>query len=507
MSGLQKNDCIILEMKQISKRFGAVQALKCVDFSLKNNQIHGLVGENGAGKSTLIKILFGVHSPDEGRIILRDKEVEIRNTHEALKMRIGMVPQEIDLIPELDVAHNIFLGNEPTKLGGLVIDSREIYKNAQILLEEFDCAHLSKVKVCQLNIAMQQIVEIVKCLSWESEIIVMDEPTSSLSLAEIENLFRVIQLLKNRGVSVIYISHYLDEIFEICDEVTILRDGRKVNSHPIQGLTREKLIFDMIGTPNIIKQLYGDTSPHTAKADQVVLEVEDLQPEKFKNSINFRLHKGEIIGLAGQMGSGRTELATALFGAYQVEKGTISVRGKPVDIKNPNQAHRIGVGYVPEDRQLSGFARMLSVADNTVITDVPRICKWRFIRQDKKKTEAINHYIDKLKIKVRSGNVPVSNLSGGNQQKVVISRELFADTDILILDEPTRGVDIGAKAEIYSLIRQLALEGKAIIVISSELPEVFGLSDRVIVLKDFEVLGIFNLDETTPEEISTMVIK
>lgn len=500
---------LILELKKISKSFPGVEALKDVNFDLRRGKVHTLVGENGAGKSTLMKILFGIYKQDLGEIIVNGKHEDISSPWHALQLGIGFVPQEIVLIPELDVTQNIFLGHELSKNSNFVVDKKIMYKKAKELLFLFNFENIYKMKVKHLTVAEKQIVEIVKSLSWDSKIIVMDEPTSALSKEEINNLFEIIKKLKEQGISIIYISHRLEEIFEIGDRVTILRDGQNQGTFDVQEIDKDKIIFEMLGSKKIIKQKYkikeGNHKKNIGKREKV-LEVKDLMLHHFKSKLNFELYKGEILGIAGKAGSGRREIGEALYGCYPPESGEIILNGKNVKLKHPYDALAIGIGYVPEDRKKNGIINILTVKDNIVLSILNRIVILGQIVKNKIKTALALEYIDKLKIKTPNENVEVQYLSGGNQQKVVIAKQLCVSPKIIIFNEPTRGIDVWGKNEIHRMMKDLIKSGTSIILSSAELPEIMSLSDRIIAMKDQEIVGIYDKGNLTTEKLLNLII-
>ena len=500
---------LILELKKICKSFPGVEALKDVNFDLKRGEVHTLVGENGAGKSTLMKILFGIYKHDSGEIIVNGKPEDISGTKHALQLGIGLVPQEINLIPELSVTQNIFLGHEPSKRPGFVVDKKIMYKKAKELLSLFDFENIYKMKVKHLKLAEKQVVEIVKSLSWDSKIIVMDEPTSALSKEEIENLFEIIKKLKEQEISIIYISHRLEEIFEIGDRVTILKDGQNQGTFNVQKIDKDKIIFKMVGSKKIIYQKYKvkkvDYKKNIKKREKV-LEVKDLMLHHFKGKLNFELYKGEILGIAGQAGSGRREIGETLYGCYPPESGKIILGSKNVKLKYPSDALALGIGYVPEDRKKDGIIDILTVKENIVLSSLNRIVILGQIVKNNMKRALSLEYIDKLRIKTPHENIEVQYLSGGNQQKVIIAKQLCARTEIIIFNEPTRGIDIVGKSEIYRMMKDLVKSGTSIIMLSSELPEIMSLSDRIIAMKDKEMVGIYDKGDLTTEKLLNIII-
>lgn len=487
-------DSKLLEMKDVNKYFPGVYALKGVDFSLASGEVHALLGENGAGKSTLMKILGGIYSIDGGQIFIQGEEVQINGVKDAQKYGISIIHQEIVLVPYLSVAENIFLGREPLTKAGL-IDKQKMYGNAQQFLDEFGFEISAGKLVKDLTVAQQQMVEIIKAVSFNSNIIIMDEPTSSLSDREVEFLFKTIRNLKEKGVGIVYISHRMNELFEISDNITVLRDGEYVGTVVTKDTVVDKLISMMVGREltNYYVRDFQDLS-------EVVLEVKNLTRKGVLSDISFELRKGEIFGFAGLMGAGRSELMKCIFGLDSFDSGEIFVNGKKIIIKNPNDAIKSKIAYVTENRKEEGLFLNRSVQYNLTIKILDEFL--RFFRENTKyERKVTNNYIHDLSIKTPNPEQVVGNLSGGNQQKVLISRWLATNPKVLILDEPTRGVDVGAKAEIYAIMNKLVHEGVSIIMISSELPEVINMSDRIAVMCKGEIQTILNKDSFNQEKI------
>ena len=487
----------ILRMVDIKKSFPGVQALNGVGLEVEQGQVHALVGENGAGKSTLMKILAGVYQKDSGQVLLRGRPVEIRTPREAQLMGISIIHQELLLAPNLSVAANIFLGHLPVRSLTPLVDAKEMHRKATELLRMLEIDLDPTVRVGQLAVAKRQMVEIAKALSYNAEIVVMDEPTAALTESEVHTLFRIIRNLKSRGVAVIYISHRLEEIFEICDQVTILRDGDLVKSAPISEMTRDSMVSYMVG--RAISELYPRETNNVGR--EVRLEVEGLSlPGAFRD-ISFKLHQGEILGLAGLMGAGRSDLANALFGLTPTNTGRIVLDGKAVSINTPWDAVALGLAFVPSDRKEQGLILGMDVKDNASLAVLKQLARWNLINR-RKQAELVQSYVKMLDIKTPGIGHRVLFLSGGNQQKVVLAKWLATGPKILILDEPTRGIDVGAKAEIHHLLRRFATEGMGVIVISSEMPELMGLSDRIVVLFEGRVTGEFERQNATEERIN-----
>lgn len=485
-----------LEMRGISKAFQGSQALQNVDFSAYNGEVHALIGENGAGKSTLMKILAGAYIPDNGEIFISGKPVVISSPIEAIKLGIGVIYQELNLIPYLSAIDNVMLGHERrNKLG--FINLKMHRKEARKWLDELGENVIEDYNrpICNLSIAQQQMVEIAKALSLNASIIVMDEPSSTLTEKEINYLFGLINKLKQKGVTIIYISHRLEELFKITDRLTVLRDGQLITTVTTDSVDKGKLVSLMIG-----REL-NNTFPVRENyiQDEYLLEVKHLFSGKLVKDISFNLRKGEILGISGLVGSGRTELARAIFGADSVDSGEIFFQGEKVNIKDPSHAVKLGIGLATEDRKSQGLFLDLSIKDNVSISSLDRISSVGFINV-KQELEFILKCIEELNIKT-SNNKKVKELSGGNQQKVVLARWLGTESKVLILDEPTRGIDVGAKYEIYCLMNKLVKRGIGIIMISSELPEIIGMSDRILVMYNGRITGEIDDKDLSEERI------
>lgn len=490
----------ILRIKEISKSFSGVKALDNIHFDLIKGEVHALMGENGAGKSTFMKILIGLVAPDSGEVLLEGENLIGNNVNETLKKGISMIHQEILIIPELTVAQNIFLGREREVSGkkGLLsgwLNDSEINQRAGALLDRMGVDIAPKTKMKHLSVAQMQMVEIAKAVSNDAKVIIMDEPTSAISDKEVGTLFQIIRDLKAQGVSIIYISHKMDEIFQISDTISVLRDGKYIGTKSAADLDQNALIAMMVGRE--IDQMFPEA---TQLAGREVLSVQNLgRAGKFSN-ISFDVKSGEILGLAGLMGAGRTEIARAIFGLDQWDEGEISIKQSPFCARTPREAIDRGIGYVSEDRKGLGFIPRMSVKSNITLSSMKNHRKGGFINTHSEQS-ATEKMIADLKIKTAGDDQHVTYLSGGNQQKVVIGKVLLASPEIIILDEPTRGVDVGAKFEIYKLIRSLADRGMAIIMISSELPEILGLSDRILVLSKGKQTALLSRAEATQELI------
>ncbi|MGI5173622.1 sugar ABC transporter ATP-binding protein [Treponema sp. OMZ 840] len=487
-------DEIFLKVHEVSKNFVGVPALHKVSFTLKKGSVHALCGENGAGKSTLMNILMGSLLRDSGEIFLHGKPISFTSPKQALAAGISIIEQELSPIPEMSIAENIFLGREPKKIG-LFIDYNYLNKHAKVILGQMGVDIDPKVKMKHLKIAQIQLVEIAKALSYNSDILIMDEPTSALGEKEVDKLFEVIQKIKDRGKSVIYISHRLQEVFTIADEITVLRDGKWIGSGKKSEFNKMQLINMMIG-----RELEGEYVKKNIPQEETALEVSHLSRKKEFENINFNVKKGEIVGVFGLMGSGRSELFDSLFGVTRYSQGKIYLHGKQIHIAKPKDAVLAGLAYITEDRKKSGLVLNRSVADNITISSLKRFTKFGLINSKDERT-AVSMLIEEFQIKAFSAGQLVKTLSGGNQQKVVFGRWVLTNPKILLLDEPTRGIDVGAKREIYKFMSSYASQGNSIIMISSELPEILGMSDRVIVFKEGQVSGILQRKEANQEKL------
>lgn len=485
----------VLEMRDISKTFSGVRVLDGVQFQVRKGEVHALMGENGAGKSTLMKILMGQYKPDTGEIFLDGQKVKIDSPATALKMGIAMIYQELSPLDNMSVAENIFLGREPTYGRTPFMAWRELYSSASQLLKKHNINLDPRTKVSQLSLAQKQILEIIKAISYGAKIIIMDEPTSALTEDETRRLFAMIKDLKEKSVSIIYISHHMEEIFEIADRVTVLRDGMYIGTRDINQLTKDSLISMMVGRE--LKELFPKEN---IQVGPPVLQVKNLTRNGVFYNISFEVKKGEILGIAGLIGSGRSEVMRAIFGADPIDSGEIILEGKKVSIRSPSEAIRYGIAMVTEDRKELSLILCRSIKENMTLTSLNKLCKGPFCLLPKERQEAME-MMRKLSIKARDINQPVINLSGGNQQKVVLAKWMLTSPKVLILDEPTRGIDVAAKSEIHRLISNLAKEGMAVIMVSSEMPEVMGMSDRILVMKNGRIKGEFLRGKVTQEEI------
>jgi ribose transport system ATP-binding protein len=484
-------------MEGIHKSFPGVQALSDAQFELHHGEVHALVGENGAGKSTLMKILGGIYHKDAGRILLEGREVDINNPHIAQNLGISIIHQELNLMPHLTVAQNIFIGREPRARLPFILDDKTTNQKAEQLFAMLNLELDPNTKVADLTVAKQQMVEIAKALSFNAKILVMDEPTAALTDTEIDELFRIIKRLRSQGVGIVHISHRLEELKLISDRVTVMRDGKYIETLQTPNAHIDQIISLMVG-----RTIY-ETAPELPEdpEQEIVLEVRHLNRGRVLRDVNFSLKKGEILGFAGLIGAGRTEVARAIFGADRFDSGEIYIHGQKVTIKSPGDAVAHGVGYLSEDRKRYGLALGMDVKENVALAAMKKFTRWLGWMDFKKTTARGKEMVSALNIKTPNLEQPVKFLSGGNQQKVVIGKWLTANTEILIFDEPTRGIDVGAKSEIYKLLNDLAHQGKAIIMISSELPEILRMSHRVVVMCEGRVTGIVDAKDATQESI------
>ena len=487
-------DNVILEMKGITKEFPGVKALDKADFRVYQGKVMALLGENGAGKSTLMKILTGVYQRTSGDMFYKGESVEFKNTKMSQEQGVSIIHQELNLIPELTVAENIFLGREPINAYHK-INWDKMFDDAKKLLQELGISFSPKTPVSKLSIGHQQMVEIAKALSFNSEVIIMDEPTDALTTKETEYLFEVIKKLKNDGKSIVYITHRLEEVFEICDYATVLRDGQFIAEQPISDLDKEKIIELMVG--RTLTEQYPRISVEKGKQ---VLSVRGVTNE-YVSDINFDLYEGEIVGISGLMGSMRTELAKTIYGVYSMKVGQILLNNKPAKINSPVDAIKQGIAYVSEDRKTNGLILGLSIKENMSISALEIFSSLLGKINKAKENKKAEEFTKEMSIRTPSIYQKVKNLSGGNQQKVSISKSLMSNPKILILDEPTRGVDVGAKKEIYTLINKFKKEGMCILMISSEIPEILGMSDRIMVMHEGKITGEMDLSEATQEII------
>ena len=488
----------VLEMKNICKSFPGVKVLEDVNLQVKPGEVHALMGENGAGKSTLMKILMGIYKADQGNIILQGQETVIHGPKDAMNKGISMIHQELNTLLDMEVAENVFVGREILKKGFSkmkIVDLDKMREETARYFREMSIDIDPKAKMRTLSVAEMQLVEIVKAISLNSKIIVMDEPTSAITEKEAQVLFAQIDRLKKQGVAIIYISHKMDEIFRISDTITVLRDGEWIGTKPASELDDNSLIKMMVG-----RELTDIYPKEPALIGDVILEVKDLSRGKKVKNVSLTLRRGEVLGIAGLVGAGRSELVETIFGLYPKTGGEIFLNGKKADIKNPKEAIKNKIALITEDRKLTGLNLIASVKENISIVSLSKMSK-KGIIDKKRENEVAEKYIKELKIKTPNGNAIVGNLSGGNQQKVVLAKWLLDEPEIIIFDEPTRGIDIGAKRDIYLLINELAKEGKAVIVISSEMAEVMGISDRIAVMCEGQLKGMIQREEFSQELI------
>ena len=496
-----------LELKGVSKSFPGVKALDNVQLAVRPGTVHALMGENGAGKSTLMKCLFGIYKMDAGEILLDGEKIEINNPDEAMKNGIAMVHQELQPVLARSVAENMYVGRFPVKNYGplQVIDHKTMYEETEKWLKEVNMEFDPKAQLGTLSVGQMQSVEIAKAVSHDAKVIIFDEPTSSLSDNEVEALFRIMDTLKKRNVAMIYISHKMDEIKRIADDVTVMRDGTYIGTWPAAEMTTDQIIAKMVG-----RELTNIYPPKDRKPGEVVMEVKNVSSilEKSYQNVSFTLRKGEILGFGGLVGAQRTELMEGIFGIRHLAGGEVYVHGQKVSIKKPVDAMNAGIGMITEDRRGNGIFGCLSIKDNVGVTVYNKFLKAGFVLDHKKIDKVVDDSIEKLSIKTPSMKEHISNLSGGNQQKVIVSRWLANDPDILIMDEPTRGIDVGAKHEIYEIMADLARQGKAIIMISSEMAELLGMSDRVYVMCNGKLTGELDQEnEMTQENVMTFATK
>ncbi|WP_144146547.1 sugar ABC transporter ATP-binding protein [Paraburkholderia sp. BCC1884] len=487
----------LISVQRLCKSFPGVRALHDIQFDLMAGEVHALMGENGAGKSTLMKILAGVYTRDSGDILRDGQPVDFQSPREAQAMGVGIIHQELQLMNHLSVAQNMFIGREPRGRLGVFLDEDKLNAQARDILAHMHVSIDPRAVVGTLTVARQQMVEIAKALSFDSRVLIMDEPTSALNDAEIAELFRIIRELKGRGVGIVYISHKMDELKQIADRVTVMRDGEYVATVAAQDTSVETIIGMMVGRT----LTDAATSHSTTGRGDIALEVRHLNAGPLVRDVSFTLHNGEILGFAGLMGAGRTEVARAVFGADPIESGEIVVRGVKASIRQPSDAVARGIGYLSEDRKRYGLATGMDVESNIVMSNLRKFLSFNFFLRRTQIRKTARHFIKLLAIRTPSATQQVRLLSGGNQQKIVIAKWLERDCDVLFFDEPTRGIDVGAKSEIYKLLRALAEQGKAIVMISSELPEILRMSDRIVVMCEGRITGELTAAQASPESI------
>ena len=496
---MENKSNIFLELKGVSKEFPGVKALKNVSFSINKGEVHALIGGNGAGKSTLMKILSGAYTKNSGQIIVEGVETEIGHPSAAEALGITIIYQELNLVQSLSIAENIFIDRHPKTKSGTVAWGT-MNREAAKLLKEFGIDLAPQTAVKSISIAQQQMVEIIKAVSKNAKLVIMDEPTSSLTTKEIDVLFQMIRTLKARGVAVVFISHRLDEIFEISDRITIMRDGAYVATRDVDKITRGELIALMIG-----REMSQQFPERVSAAGGELMRAENISDGVLLDEISFTLHEGEVLGFAGLVGAGRTELMHTIFGSRKKRSGRLYLHGKEVSIRSPKQSIRSGIGFVTEDRKREGLALNLSLRENMCMVAIRKVLTCGLISR-KKETESSRKYIDTLGIVTPSAEQKAMFLSGGNQQKVVLSKWLMSNADIIIMDEPTRGIDVGAKREIYEVINQLVAQKKGIIVVSSEFDEVMGICDRIIVMCEGRITGVLSKKDFSQEKIAALAV-
>ncbi|VGM95814.1 Galactose/methyl galactoside import ATP-binding protein MglA [uncultured Avibacterium sp.] len=493
---------VLLTMTNVSKTFPGVKALDRANLTVRSHSVHALMGENGAGKSTLLKCLFGIYAKDEGEILFLNQPVNFKTSKEALENGISMVHQELNLVRQRNVMDNLWLGRYPLK--GIFVDHGKMYRDTKAIFDELDIDVDPKEKVANLSVSQMQMIEIAKAFSYNAKIVIMDEPTSSLSEKEVEHLFKIIEKLKERGCGIIYISHKMDEIFKICDEITILRDGKWINTVPVKGSTMDEIVAMMVG-----RELTQRFPEKTNTPQEVILEVEHLtalnQPSI--QDVSFQLRKGEILGIAGLVGAKRTDIVETIFGVRERKTGEIKLHGKTMKNRTALEAINNGFALVTEERRSTGIYANLNIEFNSLISNMKSYLGRLGLLSGEKMKSDTQWVIDAMNVKTPSHKTTIGSLSGGNQQKVVIGRWLLTQPEILMLDEPTRGIDIGAKFEIYQLIMELAKKDKGIIMISSEMPELLGVTDRILVMSNGKVAGIVETAKTSQEEILQLAAK
>ena len=497
MSEPDSNDSeFLLQMQDISKSFPGVKALDHVNLDVRPYSIHALMGENGAGKSTLLKCLFGIYSKDSGKILFRGKEVNFKSAKEALENGVSMVHQELNLVTQRSVMDNMWLGRYPLK--GIFVDQHKMYQDTKQIFDELDINIDPRDKVATLSVSQMQMVEIAKAVSYDARIVIMDEPTSSLTEKEVNHLFTIIRKLKDRGCGIVYISHKMEEIFQLCDDITVLRDGQWIATQPLAGMNMEQIIAMMVGRS--LTQRFPDKQNHPGN---VILEVRNLTSLRQPSirDISFDLHEGEILGIAGLVGAKRTDIVETLFGLREKSGGTIRLHGRPIKNHSANEAINHGFALVTEERRTTGIYAYLDIGFNSLISNIKKYKNSLGFLDNSRMKSDTQWVIDAMRVKTPGHHTSIGSLSGGNQQKVIIGRWLLTQPEILMLDEPTRGIDVGAKFEIYQLISELAKRGKGIIIISSEMPELLGVTDRILVMSNGRVAGIVDTKTATQNEI------
>ena len=498
-----ENTNYLLVMDNISKEFPGVKALDGVNLKVRPYSVHALMGENGAGKSTLMKCLFGIYKKDGGKITFDGKEINFTSAKDALENGVSMVHQELNQVTQRNVLDNIWLGRFPMK--GMFVDEKKMYEDTVKIFKDLDIEVDPRMKVADLSVSQRQMIEIAKAVSYNSKIIVMDEPTSSLTENEVQHLFKIINKLRDKGCGIVYISHKMEEIKEICDDITIMRDGKWVATDSVKDLTTDQIINMMVG-----RDLTNRFPPKDNEVKEVILKVENLSAlhQPSLKEASFELHKGEILGVAGLVGSKRTDIVETIFGMRERATGKIILNGKEVKNRTPGEAIKNGFALVTEERRATGIFSMLDIKVNSIVSNIDHYKnKLLGLLDNKKMVEDTKWVIDSMRVKTPSQSTSIGSLSGGNQQKVILGRWLLTEPDVLMLDEPTRGIDVGAKYEIYQLMIELAKKDKGIIMISSEMPELLGVTDRILVMSNGRVAGIVNTKETTQEEILALSAK
>ncbi len=492
----------LLEMIDISKTFPGVKALDKVSLRVRKGTVHALMGENGAGKSTLMKCLFGIYEKDEGEIILEGKKIDFHSSRQALDNGVSMVHQELNQVKTTRGMDNIWLGRFPKK--GLFIDEEKMYEDTLNIFRDLDISVDPREKVVNLPVSQKQMIEIAKAVSYDSKIIVMDEPTSSLTEKEVNHLFKIITSIKEKGVGIIYISHKMEEIKQIAEDVTVMRDGQWIATEKVENITTDEIISLMVG-----RDLTNRFPKKTNKPGEEILEVKNLTASMKRSikDISFKLRKGEILGVAGLVGAKRTDLVESIFGMRQIESGSIYLKGKKIDNKDTHEGIRNGFALVTEERRATGIFADLDVSFNSFIANIDKYVENSKLLDEKQINEDTKWVIDSMRVKTPSHRTPISSLSGGNQQKVIVGRWLLTDPEILLLDEPTRGIDVGAKYEIYQLMIDLANKGKGVIMVSSEMSELLGVTDRILVMSNGRLAGIVDTKTATQEEILKLSAK
>ena len=494
----------ILEIRNCRKEFPGVVALDNVSLYLRRGEVHALMGENGAGKSTIMKILAGIYQPDGGEILYNGEPYHAKTPADALIKGISMVHQELDLIPEMTVEMNIFAGREIKR--GPFVDRRQMAARTREILEDLEVAIDPNTKVKELSTAQQQMVAIARAVAFNADVIIMDEPTSAITEREVHRLFEIIRKLVEKNKAVVYISHKMDEIFEISDQITVMRDGQLIGSVKASDTTPNELVRMMVGRE--LKDMYQKSAPASGafNKDEILLKVGHLgRPGEFED-VSFEVRRGEILGIFGLMGAGRTEMVETIFGLRKTHTGSVTRPGSPIKLTSPQKAIQAGIGFVPEDRKLNGLNLVASVRDNILIVYLKRTLRLHTVTNRKKEENFAEHWIREINIKTPSSSTKAGSLSGGNQQKVILAKWLLGDPDMLIMDEPTRGIDVGAKAEIYRLMDDSAKNGRGIIMISSELPELLGMSDRILVMHEGHVTGMFENKDLNQEILMSYAI-